>query len=193
MSYKPRSSPFDRLGIEVGSAYGETVFKLAKSHPGTFFVGVEIDRDRYKEALRKAEICNEKNLTFVSAEAHEYLESNFTPGTVDEVHVYFPTPYPKSLNTNSSIVDKVDGRLISPSFVHVLETIMALGGIMRIVTDHRDYFASISRIIDDSSFMPVAWTNPLHGGGPTGGVIQTRWERRQLRNGKRIYFVQCVR
>jgi len=183
---------YERIAIEIGSAYGDLLIELAKSNPHTMYIGIEIDRERHEIAIEKLEKNCVHNAVFFNAEGDAFLENHISSEMVDEVHIYFPSPYPKYLNKNPNIVKKVSGWLVNEEFISDIYRILAAGGNLRIVTDHKDYFEETTRIISKNEFYPTVWTHPARQ-NIFESTIGTFWEKKQMRNGKKIYCVQCVK
>lgn len=181
-----------RFAIEIGSAYGQFICQLASENPDTLCIGIEIDGERCREAVGLFTARDLNNVIIQYAEAHLFLQNHIKTKTIDEIHIYFPTPYPNSLNQNPEIARKVRGRIFTRAFVSELERVMAVGGIVRIVTDHARYFEAIVSYMEQSAFISVPWTPPIRVDSRLH-LVGTRWERKQITQGKRIYFLQFIR
>src|SRR5258705_4272006 len=71
-----------------------------------------------------------------------YVPSNL----IREVHIYFPTPYPKHYRT------------INQSFVNQIYRVLKLDGTARVITDHKEYFEQISAWFNARHWQHINWS-----------------------------------
>jgi tRNA (guanine-N7-)-methyltransferase len=186
------TSTRERIAVEIGSEEGHFLCQLAAENPDVRCLGIEIDGSRCRKSMELAASLRLKNVSIQHAEAFLFLRNHFDDETIDEIHIYFPSPYPKVLNQNPDIARKVKGRLIDRLFVGEVERVLVLGGTLRIITDHEAYFNSIVSIMEDSPLISVPWRSPIHTRSKLH-LVGTRWERKQRSQGKRIFFLQFIR
>jgi tRNA (guanine-N7-)-methyltransferase len=133
-----RSAP---LEVDLGCGDGAFVFALAARMPGKNFLGIERLSGRVAKACRKAEQI--ENLRILHLETSYAVDYLLPPESVEIFHLLFPDPWPKRRHHRQRIVTK-----------HFLDSILRAlepNGILRIATDHFDYFQEIERLA--SSFV----------------------------------------
>ena len=123
------------LVLEIGSGMGETTFEIAKAHPETDFVAVEVHGPGVGSLLNRIHQEKIQNLRLVRHDAVEVLERMVADGSLAAVHLFFPDPWPKKRHHKR--------RLVQGPFVKVLEKKLKPGGIVHAATDWPDYAAWI--------------------------------------------------
>ncbi len=116
-------------------------------------------------------------------------------GTLSAVHIYFPDPWPKKRHHKR--------RLIQTGFVGEVIRVLKTGGIVRIVTDHAEYFEQIEQVLAASAlarrdYIPAQIAphpNPLpeyRERGQTAEeaeIVGTNFERKYRRAGRAFFSV----
>ena len=128
-----RSAP---LHVDLGCGDGTFLFALAQQLPEKDFLGTERLLHRVKKACRKAEqIANMRVLRIESAYAVRHL----LPGeSVEMFHLLFPDPWEKRRHHQR--------RIVGLDFLRDVHAALKSGGILRVVTDHREYFEQIQEV-----------------------------------------------
>ena len=124
------------LHVDLGCGDGSFLFSLAQRHPEKNFLGVERLALRVAKACRKAnKIGNMRVLRLETMYAVEFL---LPPQSVETFYLLFPDPWPKRRHHRRRIVTKV--------FLDSIHRALEPNGILRIATDHFDYFQQIERL-----------------------------------------------
>jgi tRNA (guanine-N7-)-methyltransferase len=123
------------LVLEIGSGMGETTLEIAKTHPETDFVAVEVHGPGVGSLLNRIHREQIQNLRVVRHDAVEVLERMVADGSLAAVHHFFPDPWPKKRHHKR--------RLVQAPFVALLGKKLAPGGIVHAATDWPDYAAWI--------------------------------------------------
>ena len=124
--------------LEIGSGMGETTLEIARAHPGTDFVAVEVHGPGVGSLLNGIQKENIKNLRVVRHDAAEVLERMVADGSLAALHLFFPDPWPKKRHHKR--------RLVQPAFVSLIGKKLAAGGIVHAATDVPDYAEHIERV-----------------------------------------------
>jgi tRNA (guanine-N7-)-methyltransferase len=128
-----RSAP---LHVDLGCGDGAFLFALAKQTPEKNFLGTERLLHRVKKACRKADtIDNMRVLRIETSYAVRYL---LPAGSVEMFHLLFPDPWEKRKHHQR--------RIVGLEFLRAIHAALAPGGVLRVVTDHRDYFDKIREV-----------------------------------------------
>jgi tRNA (guanine-N7-)-methyltransferase len=117
--------------LEIGSGMGETTAALAAAQPDVNYLAVEVYQPGLAQLLMRAEALGLNNLRLLRGDAVVLLEEHVGPGSVAEVRVFFPDPWPKTKHHKR--------RLIQPGFVALVATRLAPGGRLRLATDWEHY------------------------------------------------------
>ncbi|HXX42499.1 MAG TPA: tRNA (guanosine(46)-N7)-methyltransferase TrmB [Chthoniobacterales bacterium] len=125
------------LQVDLGCGDGWFLFQLAEQYPEKNFLGIERLAHRIEKASRKAnKIGNMRVLRSETAYAVEFL---LPPESVETFHLLFPDPWPKHRHHRR--------RIVTNHFLSTIHRTLAPNGILRIATDHLDYFQQIERLI----------------------------------------------
>jgi len=126
------------LVLEIGSGMGETTLEIAKAHPETDFVAVEVHGPGVGSLLNRIQKENIKNLRVVRHDAVEVLERMVADGSLAALHLFFPDPWPKKRHHKR--------RLVQPAFASLVGNKLAAGGVLHAATDVPDYAEYIERV-----------------------------------------------
>jgi len=156
--------------VEIGFGNGESLLALAAAHPDRDYVGIEVHRPGIGHLMLRAEELGLGNVRAICRDAVEVLQQCVAAGSLDELLLYFPDPWPKKRHHRR--------RLITGAFAEALASRVTLGGFWHIATDWPDYALAM-----EDAIAPVSlWE---------GGVIArpesrplTRYERRGLAAGR---------
>jgi tRNA (guanine-N7-)-methyltransferase len=125
----PKSQP---LEVELGSGDGSFLLTFAALHPERNFIGVERLMGRIKKLDKKGRRMGLHNLRGVRIESVYFLQYLLPPGSVDELHIYFPDPWPKKKHHKN--------RLINERFPTLARRVLAPNGLVHLRTDDADYY-----------------------------------------------------
>lgn len=143
-----------RLMVEIGSGSGAYLVEYAARHPDTLCIGIERRYKRAYNTVRRAKERGLNNLSVVFLDA-ELLTELFRPASISEVVVNFPDPWPKAKQRKN--------RLINQTFLDVLASHLAEGGMFSFKSDHQQYFAEALELFrSDSRFALDFVTSDLH-------------------------------
>ena len=166
------------LVLEVGSGTGEATAAMAAADPSRDVLAVEVHTPGVAALLRRVEEQGLRNVRVVEADGLHVLTALLTPGSLDEVRVFFPDPWPKARHAKR--------RLVTPSFAALVADRLRPGGRLHVATDWASYAEQVLGVVDDSPDLSVA--SRERGDRPT-----TRFERRGVAAGREISDVVAVR
>ena len=125
--------------LEIGFGRAEALIGLAAAHPERAFLGVEISRKRVDKAARRVARAGAANVHLVHSPAEYLLERVLPPGSLAEIWINFPDPWPKKRHHKR--------RLVRPQVAALLARALASGGILHVATDHEGYAAWIADVL----------------------------------------------
>jgi tRNA (guanine-N7-)-methyltransferase len=117
--------------LEIGSGMGETTARLAAAAPEVNYVAVEVYQPGLAQLMMRAETLGLTNLRLVRGDAVALLDRHVAPGSLHEVRIFFPDPWPKSKHHKR--------RLVQPAFVALVADRLEPGGRLRMATDWKHY------------------------------------------------------
>jgi tRNA (guanine-N7-)-methyltransferase len=169
--------------LEIGFGNGDTLVELAARSPERDFIGAEVHPPGVGHCLLAAEAAGLSNLRVVMHDAVELLRHGIAPGSLDEVLLLFPDPWPKKRHHKR--------RIVQPEFVALVASRLKPGGRFCLATDWEPYAAWMMEVIGASpDFMNVA-----DGGGCVERPERsaTRFERRGRRLGHSVFDFEFIR
>jgi tRNA (guanine-N7-)-methyltransferase len=162
--------------LEIGFGMGETTARIAASHPGNDYLGIEVHAPGVGSLLQRIAAPGLSNVRIIQHDAVEVLESMIAPACLDGVHVFFPDPWPKKRHHKR--------RLIQPPFVALLASRMTQGAYVHVATDWEDYAQQIMEVL---SIEPLL-ANTADGYAPRPGQRPlTKFEDRGLKLGHGVW------
>ncbi|TWF94683.1 tRNA (guanine-N(7)-)-methyltransferase [Saccharopolyspora dendranthemae] len=127
-SWFGRSAP---VVLEIGSGMGETTAQLAASQPDVNYLAVEVYKPGLAQLMLRAEKFEAANLRLLRGDAVVLLRDHVEPGSLDEVRIYFPDPWPKKRHHKR--------RLVQPQSVELITSRLRPGGVLHLATDWENY------------------------------------------------------
>jgi tRNA (guanine-N7-)-methyltransferase len=164
--------------VEVGFGKGLFLLTAARACPNVNFLGVEIIRKyQFFVATRLAK-RHLANVRVALADARLFFRDYVAADSCQAVHVYFPDPWWKKRHLKR--------RLFTAEFAAQCERVLRLGGRLHIVTDVAEYFAVITGLVAERT-----WLRPLppaEPGEPAHDLdYLTNFERKFRKEGRPIY------
>jgi len=170
---------FSRPGpitLDIGFGSGEALAEIAAAHPDRLYLGVEVYRAGTGQLLRLIERHQLDNLRVLLGDASELLRWGIPTASLSGVQLFFPDPWPKKRHHKR--------RMVQSEWLARVADRLKPGGMLHMATDWAEYAEWMLALTDaDPHFL-----NPHGGYAPSAGDRpQTRFERRGLRKGHRVF------
>jgi tRNA (guanine-N7-)-methyltransferase len=162
--------------LEIGSGKGTFLVQQAAAAPHVLYLGIEYARAFWRHAADRLRRHGLTNVRMLHADAGEIVHWYVADAALRQVHIYFPDPWPKKRHHKR--------RLIQTPFLHELHRVLEPKGMVRIVTDHDDYFTWIEQHVAEAAelFEPLPFERPVSA--DPGEVVGTNFERKYRREGR---------
>lgn len=164
--------------IEVGFGKGLYLVSTATANPGRNYFGIEIVRKYQLYAASRIAVRGLPNAKTACADAKAVLQQYVRPGSVADVHVYFPDPWWKTRHKKRL--------LFTPEFAASVLAVLAPGGTLHFVSDVADYFewvtGTLAGIPQFQRLPPPSERPPEHDMD-----YLTNFERKFRKEGRPIY------
>jgi tRNA (guanine-N7-)-methyltransferase len=163
--------------VEIGFGNGENLLALAERHPDHDVLGIEVHGAGVGRVLAGMRERGLTNIRIVRHDAVEVFHSGLAAGSLDEVLIFFPDPWPKTRHRGR--------RLVQPDVAELLARVLKPAGVLRLATDWENYAEHMIEVLD-------ACGGLVNAAGPGGFVARpedrpvTKFERRGERLGHRI-------
>lgn len=167
------------LVVEIGSGTGESVLAAARAHPEADHLAVEVYRPGAARTILAADRLGLTNLRVLEGDARALLATGLPAGSVDEIRVFFPDPWPKARHHKR--------RLVQPDMLADAARALRPGGRLRLATDWADYAEHMREAL--------ARVEAFEGGpGPRFAERPlTRYERKAVAAGRTVVDLDLVR
>ncbi|GAA0420154.1 tRNA (guanosine(46)-N7)-methyltransferase TrmB [Leifsonia naganoensis] len=167
--------------VEIGFGNGENLLTLAERHPERDFLGVEVHGAGVGRVLAGMRDRGLTNIRVVRHDAVEVFHTGLAAGSVAEVLIFFPDPWPKVRHHRR--------RLVQPDVVKIILPALAADGVLRLATDWEPYAEHMLEVLDaepalvnvagDAHFVPRPEDRPV-----------TKFERRGEKLGHAIFDLE---
>lgn len=117
--------------LEIGSGMGESTASMALDAPQLDHLAVEVYQPGLAQLLLRIEQEQITNLRLLRGDAYQLLCDHISAGSLHAVRIYFPDPWPKRRHHKR--------RLVSPTFVALVASRLAPGGLLHLATDWEPY------------------------------------------------------
>ena len=164
--------------LEIGFGNGETLVEQAAAAPARDFIGIEVHEPGVGRCMLKAEEAGISNLRLVMHDAIEVLRHQVPARSLSRLNLYFPDPWPKKRHHKR--------RIVQPAFLDLVADRLQAGGRLNIATDWANYAEHIDEVLGQSDRFTCAERREHDGDRPLDRP-QTKFERRGLRKGHRIF------
>lgn len=171
-----RSAP---LIAEIGCGTGDSLVPMAAARPASNVVAFEVFEPAVAGTLSRLAREGVDNVRLVVADAAQALTRLVGPGSLSELWLFFPDPWPK--------VRHHKRRLLNPEFAALAAERLRPGGLWRLATDWADYAEAMRSVLDAEPALAE-----LRDAGRGDRPI-TRFERRGLAAGRTITELAYVR
>lgn len=172
------------LDLELGPGWGEVALERAGARPATGNILLELKRDRIRHILREADKRGLNNIRVLQVNLSWFLYSLFPRECFNNIHVYFPDPWPKRKHWKH--------RLITPDFAARIGGLLKPGGHLKISTDYSPYARRILSIFRAAPGFKPAWPHREFERSRTP-VIGSFFEKTKLEEGYRPWHFDYVR
>jgi tRNA (guanine-N7-)-methyltransferase len=159
--------------VEVGFGMGEATALMAAAEPDRMLLAVEVHPAGIAALLRRLDAAGLSNVRVWEGDAVPVLQA-LLDGCLDEVRLFFPDPWPKARHTKR--------RLLRPSFVALLDRVLAPDGFLHLATDWPGYAEHAQEALAGWSCVHDRRGRPVTG-----------YERRAHRDGREAVDLVCTR
>lgn len=126
--------------VEIGFGNGENLLTLAERHPERDFLGIEVHGAGVGRVFGGMAERGLSNIRVIRHDAVEVFETGLRLGSLSEVLVFFPDPWPKARHHRR--------RLIQPEVVRLFVRALAADGVLRLATDWEPYAEHMLEVLD---------------------------------------------
>jgi len=169
------------LILELGCGKGEYTVGLARLHPKTNFIGIDIKGARMWRGAKTAVEDNIKNVGFIRTRIG-LINSFFGNEEVSEIWITFPDPQLK----------KYYKRLTSTRFLGYYQKFIKNNGFINLKTDSVELYTYTKKLIELNNIDIIIDTDNLYNSKLVDETlsIKTFYEQQWLEQGKPIHYLR---
>lgn len=176
---------FGRSGdvvVEIGSGMGESTAAMAQALPEINLLAVEVYKPGIAQTFHHLAKRGVDNVRLLRADAVTVLTDHIKPGSLAQVWLFFPDPWPKRRHHKR--------RLVTAEFAALVASRLRKGGIFRMATDWEPYAEQMLAVGTGTKGL----RNAHPGWAPRPGFRPlTKFERRGRTEGREIFDLEFVR
>jgi tRNA (guanine-N7-)-methyltransferase len=173
----PGSEAYARpLELEIGSGKATFLVQQAALTPHVNYIGIEWAKAFWRYGADRCRRHGLTNVKLLRVEASFFVRNYVRDSALRQVHIYFPDPWPKARHHKR--------RLIQAPFLRELHRVLLPAGMVRLATDHADYFAWMLEHAGQVQglFEQLPFESPEAAG--EGELVGTNFERKYRREGR---------
>jgi len=177
--------------LEIGSGKGTFLVQQAQMYPEVDYLGLEWAKSFWRFAADRCRRHGLDNVRLIRADAAMFVTHYVPDAAFQQVHIYFPDPWPKKRHHKR--------RLVQASFLRELHRVLTPGSPgsptpgspsgeeisqVRIATDHADYFDWMIEHAQqvENLFDRLPFESPESAG--EGEMVGTNFERKYRKEGR---------
>lgn len=172
------------IHIEIGSGRATFLIKQAMAQPQVDFLGIEWAGRYYRYAVDRIGRWSLSNVRIIRTDAAQFLADFVPSNSIDCFHIYFPDPWPKKRHHKR--------RFLNPANLEQLLRCLKPEGIIKIATDHAEYFEQIQIVLTANDclkkivFLPTA-------GAVKDELVGTNFERKYIKEKRPIFSLAVMK
>jgi tRNA (guanine-N7-)-methyltransferase len=167
----------EKLVLEIGSGKGAFLSQYAQKFPQNCILGTEWDLLRANLTAKKLKKLGLRNAAIMRGDLFYFLRDLMPRNSIDEVHMYFPDPWPKRRQKKNRLI-------LREGFLTQIYRVLKPGQrFFYWATDHEEYNAFTLKIFRNFPFAKILEENVAQ---PTAG-IETGFEKIYRKEGRKIY------
>jgi tRNA (guanine-N7-)-methyltransferase len=181
--FEPLPFASEKFVLEIGSGKGAFLVQYAKKFPQSYILGAEWDLYCAKITVNRLVKQGIKNAAVMRGDLFYFLRDMVPNNSIDEVHMYFPDPWPKRRQQKNRLI-------LREGFLEQICRALKPGErFFYWATDHAEYNALALQTFREFPNAKIVEENTAE---PTYG-IETGFEKKYKKEGRQIYrSVICI-
>ena len=159
--------------LEIGSGKGRFLVRHAEENPAANILGIEKSLHYHRHIVARIVRRGLPNVRIVNYDAFAVLQKMIATGSIQEIHIYFPDPWPRPREQKR--------RIIRPEAALEMNRVLRDDGRGWYVTDHRSYF--------EAAVPVMAEVFEIESGEIRHDPPRTNYEAKYQKEGRAIYQI----
>lgn len=167
--------------IEIGFGMGGATAAIAKEHPLTNYIGLEVHTPGVAKLLSLIKEEDLQNIRIIEHDALEVINDVVKDGSVFGFHIFFPDPWPKKRHHKRRLMQKCN--------IDILAKKLVKSGYIAFATDWEDYAQSALAELTSVDLLK----NEYKDFAPRGERPITKFEQRAIDEGRKVWDIRFTR
>jgi tRNA (guanine-N7-)-methyltransferase len=172
------------VSLEIGFGNGEALAQTALEHPERNYLGVEVHGPGVGHLLLRLAAQQSHNVRILQTDAMELLRRHLPAGSLSEVLLFFPDPWPKQRHHKR--------RIVQAEFARLVHRALQPGGTLHMATDWEDYARHMLAVLSATEGLDNLAGAGNYAPHPQGRPL-TKFERRGQRLGHGVWDLRFIR
>jgi len=167
----------EKFVLEIGCGKGAFLTQYALKFPQNYILGTEWDLSCAHAAIKKLQKQGLKNAVVMRGDSFYFLRDLMPGNSVDEIHTYFPDPWPKRRHQKNRLI-------LREGFLEQIYRVLKPGKrLFYWATDHKEYndlALQTFRNFPKAKILEENCAEPTYG-------IETGFEKKYKKEGREIF------
>ncbi len=170
------------LVVDIGFGMGDEIINFSLKNPRKNVLGIEMYKPAIGNLLKNIYEKNIKNIKIIEYDAYYVLNYMIPNESIDEIHIYFPDPWPKKRHAKR--------RLLNEKFAEIIAKKLKHDGLIKCATDNAHYAEQIVNALDQQKCLKNI--NDRYGNRPADRAI-SKFELKAFNNTSEVYEISFLR
>lgn len=167
--------------LELGMGRGSFIIEMAKTHPNTNYIGLELDENQTATAITNIKEQKIPNLKIICANAQDII--NMFGKEIDTIYLTFSEPWPKKQDEKK--------RFTSINYLRLYDRIFKKKKHIILKTDNKILFASALESLSEYWYTFTKVSLDLHHDERNIENIMTDFEKQYYKENRPIFYVDA--
>ena len=168
--------------LDIGFGMGDEIIDFSTKNTTKNVLGIEMYKPAIGNLLKNIYEKNIKNIRIIECDAYCVLNYMIPDESIDEIHIYFPDPWPKKKHLKR--------RLLNVQFAEIIARKLKINGEIKCATDNSNYAEQIVSALSNQKFLQNM--NDRYGDRPINRII-SKFEKKAFNNGSRLFEISFQR
>ena len=170
--------------VDIGCGAGNFLRDYALKCPQFNYVGIELRFKRLVKGAEKFKKHHINNIRLIQTRAED-IDKWFRFGSVAEININFPDPWPKRRQQKH--------RLLKTEYLRKLRELLEKERHLIFKSDHQEYFFNVNKLIKQCEFFEIIeYTESLHQSEFNENNIPTEFELLFKNKGMPVYYLRAA-
>ena len=164
--------------LDIGFGMGHEIIDFSLKNTTKNVLGIEMYKPAIGNLLKNIYEKNIKNIKIIEYDAYCVLNTMIPDESINEIHIYFPDPWPKKKHFKR--------RLLNIGFAEIIARKLKNSGEIKCATDNSNYAEQIISVLGKQKYLQNM--NDRYGQRPKDRII-SKFEQKAFDNHTTVYEI----